>query len=151
MTKKAPKRPAHAKEAAKRIKAKSHATRSGRGPSIPDLTDALDAAMASLKAAQISRLLGAAVPGGLPDEADACQSAARKKKAGKKKAGKARKQAEKTARGAKKRAMKEAGQASPAGEGDQQVHDSGTRPRVSGCLGVELRRAGAKLLPLTCL
>lgn len=122
MTKKAPKRPPHAKEAAKRIKAKSHAKRSGKGPSIPDLTDALAAAMASLKAAQISRLLGAAVPGGLPDEADACQSAA-----GKKKAGKSGKQAEKKARGAKKGAMKEAGQASPVGEADPQIHDSGTR------------------------
>jgi hypothetical protein len=47
------------------------------------LTDALAAAMASLKAAQISRLLGAAVLGGIPDEAEACQAAARKKKAGK--------------------------------------------------------------------
>ena len=133
MTKKAPKRPPRAKEAAKRIKAKSHAKRSGKGRSIPDLTDALDAAMASLKAAQISRLLGAAVPGGLPDEAEACQAAARKKKAGKawkeaqREAGKARKQAAKKARGAKKRAMKDARQASPAGEADPQIHDSGTR------------------------
>ena len=127
MTKKAGKRPTSAKESAKRIKAKVHARKSGKGPSIPDLTDALAAAMASLKAAQISRLLGAAVPGGLPDEADGCQAAAGKKKARKKKAGKARKQAEKKARGAKKRAMKEARQASPAGEGDPQVHDSGTR------------------------
>ena len=116
-----------------RIKAKSHAKRSGKGPSIPDLTDALAAAMAGLKAAQISRLLGVAVPGGLPDEAAARKKKAGKKKAGKarkesqREAGKARKQAEKKARGAKKRAMKEARQASPAGEGDPQVHDSGTR------------------------
>ena len=38
-----------------------------------------------------------------------------------------RKQAEKKAKGAKKRAMKDARQASPAGEGDPQIHDSGTR------------------------
>lgn len=82
MTKKARKRPTSAKESAKRIKAKVLARKSGKGPSIPDLTDALAAAMASLKAAQISRLLGAAVPGGLPDEAEARQAAARKKKAG---------------------------------------------------------------------
>lgn len=83
MTKKARKRPTSAKESAKRIKAKVLARKSGKGPSIPDLTDALAAAMASLKAAQISRLLGAAVPGGIHDEAEACQAAARKKKAGK--------------------------------------------------------------------
>ena len=83
MTKKARKRPTSAKESAKRIKARVHAKKSGKSPSIPDLTDALAAAMASLKAAQISRLLGAAVPGGLPDEAEACQAAVRKKKAGK--------------------------------------------------------------------
>ena len=133
MTKKARKRPTSAKESAKRIKAKVLARKSGKGPSIPDLTDALAAAMASLKAAQISRLLGAAVPGGFPDEAEACQAAARKKKAGKarkearREAGKARKQDGKKARGAKKRAMKEARQATPAGEADPQIHDSGTR------------------------
>jgi hypothetical protein len=83
MTKKARKRPTSAKESPKRIKAKVHARKSGKGPSIPDLTDALAAAMASLKAAQISRLLGAAVPGGLPDKAGGCQATAVKKKAGK--------------------------------------------------------------------
>jgi hypothetical protein len=120
MTKKARKRPTSAKESAKRIKAKVHARKSGKGPSIPDLTDALAAAMASLKAAQISRLLGAAVPGGVPDEAEARQAAARKKKAGKARKEKLRgKPAEKKARGARKRAMKEAGQAIPAGEGDR--------------------------------
>lgn len=120
MTKKARKRPTSAKESAKRIKAKVHARKSGKGPSIPDLTDALAAAMASLKAAQISRLLGAAVPGGLPDEAEACQAAARKKKAGKARKEKLKgKPAENKATGAEKLAMKEAGQAIPAGEGDR--------------------------------
>ena len=132
MTKKAHKRPAHAKEAAKGITARSHARRSGKGPSIPDLTDALAAVMANLKAAQISRLLGAAVPGGLPDEAEVCQTAAGKKKVGKarkeaqRKARKARKQVEKKARRAKKRAMKEAKEASTAGDADLKINDSGT-------------------------
>ncbi|MBL0355146.1 MAG: hypothetical protein IPP03_21840 [Dechloromonas sp.] len=132
MTKKAHKRPTHAKKAAKGITARSHARRSGKGPSIPDLTDALAAVMANLKAAQISRLLGAAVPGGLPDEAEVCQTAAGKKKVGKarkeaqRKARKARKQVEKKARRAKKRAMKEGKQASPTGEADPKINDSGT-------------------------
>ena len=133
MTKKGRKQPSRAKEAAKRIKTKDSAKGSVKGPSILDVTDALAAAMARLKAAQISRLLGTAVPGGLPDEAEACRAAAGKKKAGKarkeaeREAAKARKQAEKKARGAKKRAMKEARQASPAGEADPQIHDPGTR------------------------
>ena len=132
MTKKVHKRPTRAKEAAKRITARSHVRRSAKGPSIPDLTDALAAVMANLKAAQISRLLGAAVPGGLPDQAEVCQAAAGKKKVGKarkeaqRKARKARKQVEKKARRAKKRAMKEAKQASPAGEADPKINDSGT-------------------------
>ena len=128
MSKKGRKPPSRAKEPAKRIKAKGSAKKPGNAPSIPDLTDALSAAMARLKAAQISRLLGDAIPAGLPDHAESCQDAAGRKKAGKArkeagKAGKAGKQGGKP----KKRAMKKARQTDPAGEADPQIHVSGTR------------------------
>ncbi len=130
MSKKGRKPPSHAKESAKRIKAKGAAKRPGNAPSIPDLTDALSAAMARLKAAQISRLLGDAIAAGRPDPAESGQGAAGRKKAGKarKEAGKAGKPGKPTGK-PKKRAMKKARQASPAGEAGAQLHDSGTRLR----------------------
>ena len=136
MSKKGRKPPSRAKEPAKRIKAKGSAKKPGNAPSIPDLTDALSAAMARLKAAQISRLLGDAIAAGLPDPAGFGQDAAGRKKAGKGgKAGKARKEAGKGGKGGKqtgmpkKRAMKKARRASPAGEAGAQLHDSGARLR----------------------
>lgn len=128
MTKKGSRPPSRAKGSAKRNKATRSAKGAKTGPSIPDLTDALAAAMARLKAAQISRLLGEAIPAGLPDHAESCQDAAGRKKAGKArkeagKAGKAGKQGGKP----KKRAMKKARQTDPAGEADPQIHVSGTR------------------------
>ncbi len=126
MSKKGRKPPSRAKESAKPIKAKGAAKRPGNAPSIPDLTDALSAAMARLKAAQISRLLGDALPAGRPDPAESGQGAA-----GMKRAGKARKEAGKAGKAGKpkKRAIKKARQASPAGEAGAQLHDSGTRLR----------------------
>ena len=127
MSKKGSKPPSRAKEPAQRIKATGSAKKPGKGPSIPDLTDALAVAMARLKAAQIPRLLGHAIPAGLPDHAESCQEAAGGRKAGKvrKEAGKAGKQSGKP----KKRALKGAGQANLTREPDPQLDDSGTRLR----------------------
>jgi hypothetical protein len=127
MPKKGKQTRSRAKEPAKRIKAKRSVKRPGNPPSIPDLTDALSAAMARLKTAQISRLLGDAIPAGLPGHAEAGQDAVPRKKAGKarKEAGRGGKQTGKP----KKRAMKKTRQANPAGEAGPQHHNSGTRLR----------------------
>lgn len=127
MPKKRKKPPSRAKEPAKRIKAKFSAKRPGRAPSIPDLTDALSAAMARLKTTQISRLLGDAIPAGLPGHAEAGQDAAARKKA--RKARKEARRGGKQTGKPKKRAMKKAKQANPAGEAGPQHHSSGTRLR----------------------
>lgn len=138
MTKKAHKRSNPAKEVTKRIETEGSARSPGNAPSIPDLTAALAAAMAELKAAQLSRLLGNATVAALPGESVAGQA-----KAGKKKAGKAReearkqdrrsgrqaeretrraaKQARREARQAGKQSGKEAMEARPASDADAQV------------------------------